>query len=395
MTAIAARGLAILGGGRWARVLAGLAETLLPADRPLLLCSPANPALWEGWNAQPARIGRAVRIVDYPTLLADPEVSHVVIARRAADHAASTLACLSAGKAVLVEKPCCLTEAECRAVLGAAGGRLCRTGHVLLFARNLSRFADACRAVGEPARIGIDWSDPVSEVRHGAAKRHDPGLNVVQDVAPHLWSLLHLLCPGAAPVLAGVEVAGGGWSVRLRLELGVAEVFATLRRGHSERVRAIRLAGPGLDATMDFTTEPGQAVLNGGPVDVATGFSGPLGLQLVDFLRADRPDPADAPFTVQAGAAAIRLAIAAMPAVRRAQVSALAAGCLPRASAEVRRDAARATEEIRAAGRDALRGTVPAPDRSVSAPPEWIAAGLAEADWRALPSPAQAALRAG
>jgi len=395
VTAVAARGLAILGGGRWARVLAGLAETLLPPDRPLLLCSPGNPAGWDGWLAATARRPRQARAVQIDALLGDPEASHVVIARRAADHAASTLDCLAAGKAVQVEKPFCVSEEECRAVLSAAGGRLCRTGHVMLFASNLRRFAEACRAAGRPARIDIDWSDPAAEVRQGAVKRHDPGLNVVQDVAPHLWSLLHLLCPGAAPVLAGVEVAGGGWSVRLRLELGVAEVSATMRRGHARRVRSIRLAGPGLDATMDFTTEPGLAVLNGRPVDVATGFAGPLGLQLADFLRADRPDPPEAPVTVQAGAAAIRLALAALPAVRAAQAAALADGFAHGAGPQVRENAARAVEEVACAGRDALRAGNPAGTGPPDAPPEWLAAGMTAQGWAGLPAAAQAALRAG
>jgi predicted dehydrogenase len=302
-------GVAIIGGGRWARVIA----SVLPRIRtgPVTVCSPSNPAAWNdrppGW-----------RLADLPEVWVDASIRHVIIARRARDHAPSVLAALAAGKSVLVEKPFCLTRAEADAILAAGGD--CHTGLVFLHAPNQARFRAAVLAGGRPERVELDWADPALERRHGAAKWHDPALNVVQDVLPHVWSLVRPMVDGPLR-LAEVFVADGGQSVTLHLD-GAASIMARMRRNAASRVRRLAATSQGSWARLDFATEPGDALLNSAPVDVATGHTSPLAAELSAFLNGPRHPLGQVARAVEA----LDLTLQAIPHIRAQQAETLRQG---------------------------------------------------------------------
>lgn len=302
-------GVAIIGGGRWARVLGSVLPRVWAG--PVTVCSPGNPAAWQdrpaGWQ-----------LADLPGVWADPAIRHVIIARRARDHAATVLAALAAGKAVLVEKPFCLTRAEADAILSAGGD--CHTGLVFLHAANQARFRAGVLAAGRPSRVTVDWADPAAEQRHGAAKGHDPALNVVQDVLPHVWSLVRPLVTGPLH-LAGVALADGGQSVTMHLD-GAARVVARMQRNAAARVRRLAVEGSGLAATLDFAVEPGDATLNGAALDVATGHSSPLAAELAAFLNGPRHPLGQLAQAVEA----LDLTLQALPAIRAQQAEAIRQG---------------------------------------------------------------------
>jgi predicted dehydrogenase len=302
-------GVAIIGGGRWARVIASVLPRVWAG--PVTVCSPGNPAAWDdrpaGWW-----------LADLPGVWADPAIRHVIIARRARDHAPTVLAALAAGKAVLVEKPFCLTRSEADAILSAGGD--CHTGLVFLHAPNQARFRAAVLAAGRPDHIAIDWADPATEQRHGAAKGHDPALNVVQDVLPHVWSLLRPLVDGPLR-LSEVAIADCGQSVTLHLE-GAAAVVARMQRNAAARVRRLSVAGLGFSAMLDFTAEPGQATLNGAPVDVASGHASPLAAELTAFLHGPRHPLGQVARAIEA----LDLTLQAMPSIRAQQAEAIRRG---------------------------------------------------------------------
>ncbi|MEC9347464.1 MAG: Gfo/Idh/MocA family oxidoreductase [Pseudomonadota bacterium] len=321
--------MAVIGGGRWARVLAGVLEGVLSPDLPLTVCSPGNPCAWTKHRA--AR-GRAIRIAGYADLLADPSISHVIVARRARDHARTALDCLHAGKAVLVEKPFALTRQDCDSVVAAARDGTCRTGLVFLFAPNLRAFSAACLAAGTPTRIDIDWADPAVETRHGERKGHDRALNVVQDVLPHVWSLFRMLVPDGAARVASVDVAGGGRVVTLDIDVAGlhgtagARVSARMARVALARKRRLQVSGPGLDGGIDFSVEPGVAHVNGRDIDIASGFGSPLARQLRAFLDGHAGDDVHDLAGVARAVEAIDLTLDALPSIRAGQRRAIAAG---------------------------------------------------------------------
>src|ERR1700722_6529813 len=90
--------VAILGGGRWARTIAGVLAGLR-GDRDIILCSPTNPEGWRAWlQTRPAEEQRNfVLETDLAEVLRNPRVGSVLVVRAARDNAATALAALQAG----------------------------------------------------------------------------------------------------------------------------------------------------------------------------------------------------------------------------------------------------------------------------------------------------------
>ena len=105
----------ILGAGaiaqKFASDLAGRADARLTAVAARSQASAR--AFAQAFNVAHAEVGAAA-------LAARPDVDLVYIATPNADHLASALACIDAGKPVLIEKPVCLNADDAAAVFGAA-----------------------------------------------------------------------------------------------------------------------------------------------------------------------------------------------------------------------------------------------------------------------------------
>lgn len=315
---IKARGVAVIGGGRWARVHASVLRQVLPADGSVIAAaiSPTNPAVWQDALTWPHwRVAPSVQDV-----LADPVISHVIIARQARDHAATALDCLASGKSVLVEKPFCLTLDDAQKMTEAAQGRCCAVGHVFAYARNIVRFREACLARGKVTTLTLLWGDPALEARYGAKKSFDLSLNVVQDVLPHAWSVLRPFLPDQTPLsVTGVQSELGGARVQLVLQSGDVRLQVTVSRSHPERCRQLTVEGADWCGQLDFSAEPGTAVLDGAPVDVATGFVSPLEAEVRAFL-ADAPLPET---QIPTAREAVTLSAQAMAVIRAQQAQVL------------------------------------------------------------------------
>lgn len=302
----------LIGGGRWARVIASVLQRIGPG--PVLVTSVGNPSAWrecpQDWVA-----------VEMSEMLRDPAVRRVIIARRASQHADTVIAALRAGKDVLVEKPFCLTRHEAEAIIDAARGRICQTGLVLLFAANQQRFRSACLDCGQITRVRIDWADPHNEIRGGVMKEHDRSLNPVQDVLPHIWSLVRPLVTGPIEFL-DAALLDGGEGVILRFGRNTL-IECKIARGQASRARRLEVAGPRLEAVLDFASEPGFASLNGRSIDVAKGHASPLEAELRAFLSGIRTPLSDVAQAVES----LDLTLIVMARIRQLQRTVLIQGC--------------------------------------------------------------------
>ena len=276
------RTIALIGGGRWARVLAGVALEAMEKTEGMVLCSPSNPEAWEGWSTERCKVVGCLE-----EALEDPEVTKVVIARKARDHAETAKACLKRGQEVLVEKPFAVTLDQAESLLGMGGKAA--TGLVFRYASNLERFAEAC---GEVQSLKIAWEDPKGEVRHGEKKGFDPDLAMEWDVMPHVWSIAERLVGGRGWQLIKAHGSGGG-DVQALFDVRGRRVEVDLKRGASQRVRRLQVKGSWGKGEIDFAREPGQAHLNGREIDVKEGWDSPLKRQLQAFARGgvDGLDP--------------------------------------------------------------------------------------------------------
>lgn len=280
------RAVAILGGGRWARVLAGAAMNVLPANSRLVLCSPSNSSAWEDWQAaQSPELRDRCRIGDLQTdILSDDGITHVMIARRAADHAASATRCLSAGKMVLVEKPFASSLSDAHDLVAHRNANNCVTGLVFRYGESLKQFQMVCEDLGGIDRIEFKWSDPKGESRYGELKGFDSALNVAWDVFPHVWSILarFVNIDGLGCKDAGWQ--NGGKAIFAELKSGNTNVSVLMERDAVARQRLLHVYGSLGGAVLDFSSEPGTAQLNGVEVDVSQGFESPLARQLRAFF---------------------------------------------------------------------------------------------------------------
>ena len=101
---------------------------------------------------------------DYRDLLAREDVDGAIVALPHHLHTEVTVACLSAGKAVMLEKPMAMTVAECDRILSArdASGSLLMVGHTHHFrpANVEARRLIAAGAIGEPFLLTDTWYKP-------------------------------------------------------------------------------------------------------------------------------------------------------------------------------------------------------------------------------------------
>jgi UDP-2-acetamido-3-amino-2,3-dideoxy-glucuronate N-acetyltransferase len=151
-------------------------------------------------NARAAAEGAGVPVRPFADLLADPDITSVVLATPDETHAELARAALDAGKHVLVEKPMA-TDADDAADLCAraeSGGRVLMCGHILHYHPAFRELA----SLAGGGRFG--------RIRHIAAKRLHaaPGRprHALWDLAPHDVSMV-LAITGRMPIRVTAQQA--------------------------------------------------------------------------------------------------------------------------------------------------------------------------------------------
>ena len=120
------KGIALIGCGYWGK---NLARVLHELDVLAVICDTDKAADDQAAAFQVPRVASVDRV------LADDDVSAVVIATPAATHFAIVRAALEAGRDVFVEKPLALelSDAEQLKVLAEQSARILMVGHLLLY----------------------------------------------------------------------------------------------------------------------------------------------------------------------------------------------------------------------------------------------------------------------
>lgn len=122
------RDLALLGAGHWGKNLARSFDAL----QALAVVVESSEAVLDQIKKQYPRVRTTF---SYAEVLADPSITKVAIATRAAQHYELADAALKAGKDVYVEKPLCLRldQAEALVDLADATGQVLMVGHLLQY----------------------------------------------------------------------------------------------------------------------------------------------------------------------------------------------------------------------------------------------------------------------
>ena len=140
---------------------------------------------------------------DLFTVLDDPAVAAVAIATPAHTHADVALACLEAGKHVLVEKPLAWTVADGEKLVALAEDRdlVLMCDHTYCYTPAVQRIR---QLVGEGALGDIQYVDSV-RINLGLVQ---PDIDVFWDLAPHDLAILDVILPeGCAPTAVAAQGA--------------------------------------------------------------------------------------------------------------------------------------------------------------------------------------------
>jgi predicted dehydrogenase len=319
--------LALVGGGRWARVLASVLLDVTPAAVQIDIHTPGNATGMGEWSARHGR--NRVRVVaGWPEFDVGNRPDAVIVANAARDHARAAAAALRAGIPTLVEKPLALSESDARDLveLASRSDTLLAISRVLLFAHSLGRFAShvAARTPAKCARLA--WSDPKVEGRYGEAKRYDASIPVLIDILPHIVPMLRAIF-GRDAEFAALAISKGGAETELRMRVAGLPCSISLARNADARRRMVDVEDARGQLRLDLSEGggrifDGQEELDKSPAETST--SGPLAHMLRKFLECAADGTTDDRLSAATAIEDCRIADQILPVYRRQQAEWLA-----------------------------------------------------------------------
>lgn len=256
--------VSIIGGGRWARAVAGVLSMLPNAPARIVIHSGRNSAGVQAW-AMEKGLGGIVSVSAVWPFEAGPVPSAVIVANRAADHHAAAMAGLKARCPVLVEKPVAIPGERIHDIAGLADktGTMLAASHVFLFARYFDAFVRELEKAGGLRQLSVEWIDGHADIRDGEVKSYDARVTVFDDVLPHVVPLV-ARASGATPEFHGIDVGRGGAKVSIVGRAGQAAIAILLERDGRSRKRLITAETSAGLYRLDFSQEPGQIVFPDG-----------------------------------------------------------------------------------------------------------------------------------
>lgn len=305
--------ISVVGGGRWARTIAGVLGTMPGRSDSILVHSPGNSTVVEAWISQRQLGDRMKATAALPAFEAGQDLPDaVVVANRAGDHYAAAAAALGARIPVLVEKPVCLSPREIEDLCNVADatGTMFGASHVFLFARYFEAYAASVANVGRVHGLRLVWTDGAADVRRGEAKSYDPAVTIFDDVLPHIVPMIGQLNLRDLS-LVSLDIQRGGARLAVEAESEGRPVSIIIGRNDQDRRRLIEVETEAGPATLDFSDEPGIIKIagvrrTGDPLwDSAPR---PLATMLSAFIAAVDGATLDARLSPNGAVAAARLA---------------------------------------------------------------------------------------
>lgn len=281
--------VAVIGGGRWARVLIETLCKHLSPSVDVTVHSPHNADAMSEWITASGFRGRVNVFSGWPRKTPTVSIA-AIVANAAHDHEKTVATMLSVGIPVLVEKPMAGNVVAAQQLVELACNRKVRfaTAHVFLFLESMHRFSNLIAQTGNIQFIHIVWEDPKAENRYGEEKHYDSSLPIFADWLPHISAILNLLQPGAFQQCDEVEFLDGGAQLVLKLRLEDIPCRIQLVRNGSQRRRMIEVYTEGDVLRLDFSKDPGT--ITSDSIEIENTAYGderkrPVAQMLIAFLK--------------------------------------------------------------------------------------------------------------
>ncbi len=236
--------VAILGAG-------GIAETHAEVLRGISDVEPVAICDMQFSRAEAFRdkMGLPAAYPGLETMLAEarPDVVHLAVSPPA--HAPTALTCLEAGVDIFVEKPFCLSTAECDRIARSAAltGAKIGVNHNLVFHPAVARAIQAVREgrLGGIEHATIAFNVPMPELPWGPYSHwlFQSSENILFELGAHPLSVVHrlfgrvleaqTLCSGEKILPSGVRFYST-WQISMKCERGTASVLLALSAGFED-----------------------------------------------------------------------------------------------------------------------------------------------------------------
>jgi len=281
--------IAVIGGGRWARVIIEVLYGIVPQSVRISVHSPRNAEFMSAWVSDRG-FGQCVHVSsDWPHLYSVKSKAAIIV-NAARDHERAIDWALSACVPVLVEKPISLNAAASQRLVNMARSKNQCFGaaHIFLFASYLENFSKLVAEAKKIRFIRVYWKDPQYESRYGEQKQYDPGLPIFADWLPHVLSIVGTLTPNLPQKCERLKLLRGGAHLELELMLGDIPCSVQLIRNGDIRQRIIEVYTEQKMLQIDFSKEPGSIMSGSTSMCGDPDWDGkqrPLARMLTSFLK--------------------------------------------------------------------------------------------------------------
>ncbi len=254
--------IAVIGGGRWAKVITEEICDILSKNIIISIHSLSNHKNFSKWVKQKNFQQKIIVNKNLPNF-SNENIDAAFIVNAARDHEKYVKICLNAGVPTLVEKPITLASSTTEKLISIANekGKILASSHVFLFADYLKNFLGYIN-VKQINHIQIDWIDSKSEVRYGEKKTYDYGLPIYLDCLPHILSIINRLIPDKNWDFKNLNLMGGGSKLEIEMSVGRIPCFIIIQRNGNDRIRYIRI-NHSKTTELDFSKEPGYIISKG------------------------------------------------------------------------------------------------------------------------------------
>ncbi len=272
--------VALVGGGRWSRIVAGVLLDHALADRITMVAGHGFERCTSWAADRPVTVVRQI-----PAVLDAFDAG--IVATRPAAHASAATPLVRAGLPVLVEKPFAASPEQESDLLELADrtGRVVAVDHEFLLADWATQLARLLR--GTPSGIRVEWHEQ-RRVDYGSEVRTtDLSVSPVRDLMPHVLSILTVLLGTSEPGAVKVEPHGELDGFDTTFTYAGVLITCDVRRNSTGRHRRVYVD----DIEVDWNSDNAFLVREGERTPLGHDGPGALARALTSFLREGPESP--------------------------------------------------------------------------------------------------------
>ena len=281
--------IAIIGGGRWARVIIEVLCEIVSKKTTLYIYSLHNANGMTKW-LEFKNFQQNIKVVKTISNIENTKLEGAIVVNSAKDHELSTKTLLTMSIPVLVEKPLSLSYSSTKNLMDLANFHqtfLC-SAHVFLFSQYIFNFSNHVKKSGDIKSIYIEWHDEKNENRYGEIKSYDAGLPIYFDCLPHILSIISSVVSLGKVIIQNVSLFRGGSKVKIEFIMGGIGFEVQLERNSKSRRRVFSVEKNNKKSVLDFSEEPaiikdGQTIIESGNKSMNSRDK-PVALMLSAFM---------------------------------------------------------------------------------------------------------------